>query len=114
MRQGLKLILVELGKGLERRGDDLNGAVLALRPGLEAADEALAEVRSQNAALRSLIADAEAVTGQAAARSRELGQPGRVALGDAADDRRARAGARRGARAPAATTDRARRDPRPS
>ncbi|HEX2127682.1 MAG TPA: MlaD family protein [Solirubrobacterales bacterium] len=73
VRQGLKLILVELGKGLERRGDDLNQAILALRPGLSAANEALAEVRSQNAVLRGLIADAESVTGQAAERSRELG-----------------------------------------
>ncbi len=73
VRQGLKLILIELGKGLERRGADLNEAVLQLRPGLQAAGEALAEVRSQNAALRSLIGDAEAVTGEAASHSRELG-----------------------------------------
>jgi phospholipid/cholesterol/gamma-HCH transport system substrate-binding protein len=73
VRQGLTLVLTELGKGLERRGDDLNGAVLALRPGLEAADQALAEVRSQNGALRSLITDTENVTGQAAEHSGELG-----------------------------------------
>jgi ABC-type transporter Mla subunit MlaD len=73
VRQGLELILIELGKGLERRGDDLNAAVLALRPGLSAANEALAEVRSQNAVLRDLIADSESVTGQGAERSRELG-----------------------------------------
>ncbi len=73
VRQGFKLILIELGKGLERRGADLNEAILQLRPGLEAADEALAEVRSQNAALRSLIVDAEAVTGQTAAHRQELG-----------------------------------------
>lgn len=74
VRQGLELILVEVGKGLERRGDDLNEAILHLRPGLEAADEALAEVQSQNAALRSLIADSEAITSQAASRSHELGE----------------------------------------
>jgi virulence factor Mce-like protein len=74
VRQGLKLILIEVGKGLERRGDDLNGAILALRPGLEAANEALSEVRSQNAALRGLVADAEAVTSQASSRTHELGQ----------------------------------------
>jgi virulence factor Mce-like protein len=74
VRQGLKLILIEVGKGLERRGDDLNGAILALRPGLAAANEALTEVQSQNAALRSLISDAEAVTSQASGRTRELGQ----------------------------------------
>lgn len=73
VRQGLRLILIELGKGLERRGEDLNGAILQLRPGLAAANEALAEVRSQNAALRSLVDDAEAVTGEAAAHHAELG-----------------------------------------
>jgi virulence factor Mce-like protein len=73
VRQGLELLLIEAGKGLERRGSDLNRAVLELRPGLVAANQALAEVRSQNAALKSLIVDAEAVTGQAAGRSRELG-----------------------------------------
>ncbi len=73
VRQGVELILVELGKGLERRGADLNRAVFELRPGLEAANEALAEVRSQNAVLRGLIADAESVTAQTASRRRELG-----------------------------------------
>jgi virulence factor Mce-like protein len=73
VRQGLELVLIELGKGLERRGAQLNRAVIELRPGLAAANEALAEVRSQNGALRSLIADAEAVAAQSAARSRELG-----------------------------------------
>jgi phospholipid/cholesterol/gamma-HCH transport system substrate-binding protein len=73
VRQGLKLLLVELGKALENRGEDLNAAVLELRPGLEAANEALAEVRSQNAALRGLVGDAENVTGQLASHSRELG-----------------------------------------
>jgi phospholipid/cholesterol/gamma-HCH transport system substrate-binding protein len=74
VRQGLKLILIELAKGLERRGEDLNEVILQLRPGLAAADEALAEVRSQNAALRSLVDDAEAVTAQAAAHHAELGK----------------------------------------
>jgi virulence factor Mce-like protein len=74
VRQGLQLILLELGKGLERRGADLNEAVLQLRPALTAADDALAQVRSQNQALRSLIDDAEAVTGQAADHSREAGE----------------------------------------
>jgi phospholipid/cholesterol/gamma-HCH transport system substrate-binding protein len=73
VRKGLKLLLVELGKALEARGDDLNAAVLELRPGLQAADEALAEVRSQNAALRSLVGDAEHATGELASRSHELG-----------------------------------------
>jgi virulence factor Mce-like protein len=73
VREGLQLLFVELGKALERRGDDLNAAALQLRPGLEAANRALAEVRSQNQALKQLVLDAEQVTGQAASRSRELG-----------------------------------------
>jgi FAD/FMN-containing dehydrogenase len=58
VRQGLKLILIELGKGLERRGADLNEAVLQLRPGLEAADEALVDEwlahRNDTSALQAL------------------------------------------------------------
>ncbi len=73
VREGFQLLLVEVGKALERRGDDVNRAALALRPGLEAANQALAEVRSQNEVLRELVVDAESVTGQAASRSRELG-----------------------------------------
>ncbi|MGH2955119.1 MAG: MlaD family protein [Solirubrobacterales bacterium] len=72
VRQGLELVLVQLGMTLEGRGEDLNEAALRLRPGLAAANRALAEVDSQNAALKALIADAELVTGQAAERSREL------------------------------------------
>ena len=72
VRQGLRLVLIELGKGLEGRGADLNGAILQLRPGLAAANEALAEVRSQNAVLRDLIVDTENVTGQTAAHTKEL------------------------------------------
>jgi virulence factor Mce-like protein len=74
VRQGLELTLVELGKTLEARGEDLNEAALRLRPAFAAANEALTEVNSQNASLRALVADAHRVTGQAADRSRELGQ----------------------------------------
>jgi virulence factor Mce-like protein len=73
VRQGLELTLVELGIALERRGQDLNQAALRLRPAIEATNTVLGEVGSQNDALRALIADAESVTGQAANRSRELG-----------------------------------------
>jgi phospholipid/cholesterol/gamma-HCH transport system substrate-binding protein len=73
VREGLQLLFVELGKALERRGEDLNAAALHLRPGLEAANQALAEVRSQNLTLKQLVLDAEQVTGQAAGRARELG-----------------------------------------
>ena len=52
----------ELARAVDGRGTDLNRAALDLRPGLAAANRALAEVNRQNAALRSLIADAEAVT----------------------------------------------------
>lgn len=74
VRQGLELTLVELGKTLEARGEDLNEAALRLRPAFEAANDALAEVNSQNESLRSLVADAHKVTSQAADRSRELGE----------------------------------------
>jgi phospholipid/cholesterol/gamma-HCH transport system substrate-binding protein len=74
VREGLQLIFVELGMALERRGADLNDAVLRLRPGLAAADRALAEVNSQNDSLRRLVADASRVADGAAGRSRELGE----------------------------------------
>ena len=72
-RAGVKLILLELSRALDERGDDVNAAALELRPAMVAANEALAEVNSQNAALRAVIEDAEDVTGQAAAKRAELG-----------------------------------------
>ena len=71
-RAGVKLILGELSRSLDDRGDDVNAAALELRPALVSANEALREVQSQNAALRAVIDDAENVTGQAAARRAEL------------------------------------------
>ena len=71
-RSGVKLILLELSRALDERGDDVNAAALELRPAMIAANEALAEVNSQNAALRAVIEDAENVTGQAAAKRAEL------------------------------------------
>lgn len=71
-RTGVKLILVETAKALDRRGADLNAAALTLRPALVEANKALAEVSSQNRALKDLLASASAVTGQAAGRGREL------------------------------------------
>jgi len=73
VRRGLELVFVELGRALEGRGEALNEAALDLRPGLEAANQALAEVNSQNDALVALIQDSQRVTAQAAARSDELG-----------------------------------------
>lgn len=72
VREGLRLIFVELGKAFDGRGDDLNRAALRLRPALEAADQATAELASQNHVLRRLITDAERVTSQAADRHKEL------------------------------------------
>ena len=74
VRQGLELALVQLGRTLEGRGEDVNAAALELRPGLVAANQALSEVNSQNRALKSLIGDAHRVTSQAANRSAELGR----------------------------------------
>lgn len=71
-RSGVQLILVELAKALDRRGDDLNRAALRLRPAFESANRALAEVSEQNEALKQLITSAESVTGQAARRDAEL------------------------------------------
>ncbi|MFN2611805.1 MAG: MlaD family protein [Solirubrobacterales bacterium] len=71
-RVALRLLLVETGKALEARGDDVNQAVLELRPGLQATREALSEIASQNGSLRTLVGDAERVTGQAAPHSAQL------------------------------------------
>ena len=71
-RTGVELILLELSRALDERGDDLNAAALELRPAMVAANKAFAEVQSQNAALRAVIEDAEDVTGQAAKRRVEL------------------------------------------
>ena len=71
-RAGVKLILNELATALEQRGESIHDAAFELKPALESANTALAEVNEQNAALRSLITSAEDVTGQAAERSTEL------------------------------------------
>lgn len=73
-RAGVRLILLELSRALDERGDDVNAAALDLRPALVAANEALAEVNSHNDALKAFIADAESVTGQAADRRAELAE----------------------------------------
>jgi ABC-type transporter Mla subunit MlaD len=77
---GVKLLLQNLSDALASRGDDVNRAALKLVPALDAANTALAEVNTQNTALKRLITDMEAVSGQAAARHAELGR-----LIDAAD-----------------------------
>ena len=57
VRQGVELLLVELGMALERRGEDLNTAALGLRPALRAMDNALAEVESHNRTLKALVVE---------------------------------------------------------
>jgi ABC-type transporter Mla subunit MlaD len=72
-RAGIKLILVETAKALDRRGADLNAAALELKPALEQTNIALAQVSEQNEALKRVISSTENVTGQAAKRDEELG-----------------------------------------
>jgi phospholipid/cholesterol/gamma-HCH transport system substrate-binding protein len=69
---GVKLILQNLSEALAQRGGDVNRAALKLVPALDAANHALAEVNTQNTALKKLIADLEAVSGQAASRRKQL------------------------------------------
>jgi phospholipid/cholesterol/gamma-HCH transport system substrate-binding protein len=73
VQQSLQILLDQLGMAVQGRGEDVNRAVLALRPALSATDTALREVNSQNHTLRRLIGDTENITGQAASGSRELG-----------------------------------------
>lgn len=72
VRQGLQALVLELGLALERRGEDLNAAILELRPGLEATDQVMRELDSQKTALRAVITDARRFTSQAAARTDDL------------------------------------------
>lgn len=73
-RRGLQALVVELGLGLERRGEDVNRAVVALRPALAATDGLMEELGSQRASLRSLVSDAEALTRQLDQRRTALGR----------------------------------------
>lgn len=66
---GLQAMLVELGLGLESRGVDINRAAVELRPALEATDDLMEELSSQNTALRTLIADSGRATRQVAERA---------------------------------------------
>ncbi len=72
-RAGIKLILDETAKALDRRGADLNAAALQLKPAVAQADIALQQVNSQNDALKQLLASSENVTGQLASRNKRLG-----------------------------------------
>ena len=72
-RAGIKLILDETAKALDRRGADLNAAALQLKPAVAQADIALQQVNSQNDALKQLLSSSENVTGQLASRNKRLG-----------------------------------------
>lgn len=74
VRAATRAMLGELGIALERRGVDLNRALVELRPALEAGDRVFRELGSQNANLRALIRDTERVTRQAAPRHDDLGR----------------------------------------
>lgn len=71
-RAGLQAVLVELGRALEARGVDVNRATVELRPALEATDDLMSEVDSQNTDLRGLVSDAERATDQLARRQRDV------------------------------------------
>jgi len=73
VREALGLLIVESGTALDRRGEDLNGALVQVRPALAATTDLMAELDASNDGLRSLIRDAERVTTQAARRSSDLG-----------------------------------------
>jgi hypothetical protein len=72
VRAGVQALSVELGTALERRGTDVNEAILRLRPGFEAAGDLLAEFRGQNAALEQALVNARRVSSQVAARSGQV------------------------------------------
>ena len=71
-RAGAQALIVNLGLGLEQRGFDLNRAAVALRPALQASDQVVAEMASDNAQLESLITSSENLTGQLAQRDPQL------------------------------------------
>jgi virulence factor Mce-like protein len=72
VRTALKAFIVELGTALERRGVDVNAAILKLRPGFEALGEVLGELRTQNGALAQVITNSHAVTAQLAGHTSDL------------------------------------------
>jgi phospholipid/cholesterol/gamma-HCH transport system substrate-binding protein len=74
VQQSLQILLDQLGLAVQGRGQDVNRAVLKLRPALAAADQALSEVDSQNRTLRALIGDTEKITSQAAGGAGDLGR----------------------------------------
>ncbi len=72
VRTGLQAVIVELGLGLERRGEDVSRAAVTLRPALEATTRLLAEVDTQTADVRGLVRDAASMSHQLATQNRAL------------------------------------------
>jgi phospholipid/cholesterol/gamma-HCH transport system substrate-binding protein len=68
----LSLLLDELGRALDARGNDLNQAVLELAPTFAAGDRIATQLDQQNSHLADLIGHAEAVTAQVSPRTRDL------------------------------------------
>ena len=71
-RAGAQALIVNLGLGLEQRGFDLNSAAVSLRPALDATDQVVADMASQNAHIESLISSSENLTGQLAEHNPQL------------------------------------------
>lgn len=67
VRDGLQALLVAGGQALAGRGRDLARTLVALRPAVTATDGVLRELDDQDAALESVVADAERAVGGLAA-----------------------------------------------
>ncbi|WP_320670206.1 MlaD family protein [Patulibacter defluvii] len=67
VRDGLRALLVAGGQALAGRGEDLARTLVALRPAITAGDGVLRELDDQDAALSSVVADAERAVGALAA-----------------------------------------------
>lgn len=72
VRTGLQAVIVELGLGLERRGEDVSRAAVTLRPALEATTRLLDEIDTQRADVRGLVRDAGSMNRQLATQNRAL------------------------------------------
>ncbi|MBJ7330366.1 MAG: MCE family protein [Solirubrobacteraceae bacterium] len=71
-RQALKAVVSELSMAVEGRGQDLNAAMLKLRPGFDALDDLFSELDSQEVDLRAVIADSQRLTGQLADSNQQI------------------------------------------
>ncbi|WP_026909750.1 MlaD family protein [Patulibacter minatonensis] len=79
VRDGLRAIFVEGGRGLAGRGGDLARTLVALRPAVTATDGVLRELDSQQAALKSVVGSAGTAVHDLASTSSE-GQRALVGL----------------------------------